>query len=469
MTRFCEFGASPYFNKHQDSLRLLQLFGNIYPQFTKKNCDRFALFQELFPGKSHEQSDLALLFTYVQRLLDQFLVQEELKPMTGFRQVLLMRNLRQRKLYAAFEKQAKKQQKDLAAWPFQNGNYYHLKCLTASESDAYYSQRAQHKADLSIQNKQNNLDYYYLSEKLKDACEMMIRSRILNVNYSNPLLEVLISQIQADNSAYEAVPPLMVYFHLYQLIKLVERPYYFSALEVVKRYEDRLPLDELQNIYNYLQNYCIEHINKGSRTFLQQSFELYKKQLEKKMLLDEAGFLSQWHYKNIVTIVLRLGEKDWVKTFIEAYRNQLPPKDMENAYVYNLAAYYYATKQLGKVQELLIQVEYKDIRYSLAAKSLLLRTYFDLREFEAFGSLVKSFRQYLRRNKSIPSQRRKAFLHLLQLTNEASLLRSRQPFQHKTKNVQQLLELKSTIGKTKLLINREWLVEKVEAMEEEWS
>ena len=437
----------------------------IYPQFTIKNCDRVLLFRQLFPGKKHRQSELALLFTYVYRLLEQFLVQESMKKNEGFGQILLLRSLRQRKQFKLFEKCRQKQIEWLEEQNVQTSDHFYLSYLEATESNAYYAQLAKHKADLSIQRKQNHLDQFYLSEKLKDAGEMLIRSRILKVDYSNPMLEDLLNHVEKHLSHYEAYAPLMVYYYLYQLIKMEERAYYFQAIKVIERYEGQLRIVELQNIYNYLQNYCIEQVNKGSRTFLQQTFELYKKQLEKKLLLDNAGFLSEWHYKNIVSIVMRLGEMDWVKSFIENYRFQLLPDVMENAYSFNLAAYYYATNQLEKVQQLLIQVEYKDIRYSLAAKSLLLRTYYDLQEYEALQSLVKSFREYLRRNKLIPDKRRRAFLSLLQLTKMASQIQSAIPFQRERKTKRQIAELKTDIEKSKFLINREWLMGKVVAME----
>ena len=70
-------------------------------------------------------------------------------------------------------------------------------------------------------------------------------------------------------------------------------------------------------MYNYFQNYCIQQINRGERQFLKETFNLFKDQLEKELLLDEYGFLDQWHYKNIVTTAIRLKEMEWTQNFIE--------------------------------------------------------------------------------------------------------------------------------------------------------
>ena len=95
---------------------------------------------------------------------------------------------------------------------------------------------------------------------------------------------------------------------------------------------------------------------------------------------------------------------DWTKEFIEKFKDYLHPEVVENAYTYNLASYYYSTNQLDKVLDLLVKVEYTDIQYSIGAKSLLLRTYYDLEENEALLSLTRSFKQYLKRNRLIPEK-----------------------------------------------------------------
>ncbi|MEZ5056131.1 MAG: hypothetical protein R2879_03750 [Saprospiraceae bacterium] len=70
--------------------------------------------------------------------------------------------------------------------------------------------------------------------------------------------------------------------------------------------------------------------------------------LEKEIIFSD-GYLNEWHFKNIVTIGSRLKETDWVKEFLENYKEKLHPSIAENAYSYNLAYLYYTMNDLDKV------------------------------------------------------------------------------------------------------------------------
>ena len=245
-----------------------------------------------------------------------------------------------------------------------------------------------------------------------------------------------------------------------------EHQFYFDALSVIQKNSHFFTKPELQTIYGYLQNYCIEQINKGQRQFLQESFMLYKDQLEKELLMDNNGFLSQWHYKNIVTAGIRLEEMDWTYHFIEKYKTRLNPEVVENAYTFNLASYYYSSQQFEKVLELLVRVEYTDVRYSLAAKSLLLRTYYDLEAYEALLSLTRSFAQYLSRNKLISERRKQAMSSLVRFTNRAFLIKSNLAFVSQDKSQKELLKLEKEMAASSPIINKDWLDQKVSDLKE---
>ena len=465
MTRFRDFTHSPYFNKHSDVQHLMDYLSELFPDFRNENCSREVLISQLFATRKNAAQHLSLVFTYAQRLVEQFMIQEQFKPMEGFKNILLLRNLRQRKLPKFYEKIESSQNKLLAQNALKDANYYNLKFLTAAESDANHSQLARLEKDESIQFKQDNFDHYYLAEKLKDACEMQNRGSILKVNYSDHLQKILIQVVRQNLEIYQEAPPIMIYFHLYEMITLETEEHYFQALKIIEEYEHFVSQSEKQNIYNFLQNHCIKGINKGHQKYYRLLLELYKKQLEKDLLLDEEGYLVEWNYKNIVTNGIRLKEMEWTRSFIESYRNKLHPSVMENAYTFNLAAFYYSTNELEKVQELLIKVEYTDFRYSLAAKSLLMRTYYDLNEEEALLSLIRSFRQYLYRNKLIEEKRRSAFINLLKFTQKFFQIKSRLAFQSKQKTIQAIRQQKDKISATELLINKVWLNQKLAELE----
>lgn len=464
MTRFNEFSLSPYFNKHEDTRLLIEYLSDIYPNFNPKNCDRNIICKKLFSKKGFQHKHLALVFTYAVRLLDDFLIQEEFQINEGFPKVLLLRNLRKRGQYKYYDRILDQQEKHIQQSSFQNSEYYNIRFLTAAEANAYHAQLAQHKTDLSIQSKQDNLDYFYLSQKLRDACEMLVRTSILSVEYSTSLLDAVIEDIQSHPENYEHIPAIYVYYKIYQVLLQSELEKYEDVLPYLQKYEHHFPKDELHDIYQYLQHYCIKQLNKGNTNFLRENFRLYQLQLDKDLLIENEA-LSEWHYKNIVTVGVRLNETDWVVNFIKEYKNKLSPEVRENAYRFNLASYYYAIQEYEKVLDLLLTVEYKDKRYVQGVKALLLRTYYDLGEEESLLSLIESFRIYIKRNKEISMPRKQGFYNLLKYTKRAAQIKNKLEYINRNKLLKQLENLKKAIAHADTIFNHTWLNTKIKELE----
>ncbi len=466
MTRFYEFVQSPYFNKHEEVKTLVCHFNNLYPRFLEKTCERKKLYKNVFPNRKHDQQHLALLFTYTWRLLNQFLMQEQFKKNEIQQNIFLLQSLRKKGSHRNYEKLLTEVENELVESKIQNSDFSFQQFLVKSEAERFHTQLEKHETDWSIQQKQNHLDHFYFSEKLKDACEMMMRSKILQVEYSYQMLEDIIAEIEKNIQKYEHIPSIIIYYQVFQMMTKGTPEFYQDLIPILKKYETFFPKEELESIYNHLQHFCMTKINTGDDNYLSELFQLYKMQLEAGLLIEN-NYLSEWHYKNIVTVALRLDELDWVKKFIDTYRDRLDPEVVENAYTFNLAAYFYQTEQLEKVLDLLVKVEYTDIRYRVHAKSLLLRTYYDLNEYEAFLSLTESFRQYLQRNNQISDSRRDGFSNLVKFAKRAFQLKNSIPISKAEKLQQELHKLLKDIESANTIFNQSWLNLKVNELQKE--
>ena len=194
-------------------------------------------------------------------------------------------------------------------------------------------------------------------------------------------------------------------------------------------------------MYNQYKNYCLIRINQGDQAFLDKLFELYQYQLERGLLLEE-GVLSEWNYKNIVAAGIRLRQFEWVRKFIEDYKDSLTPEFKDNAYRFNLASYHLAMEEHHEAMLLLREVEYSDLRYNLGAKTMLLQSYYELQEYEPLVSLTESFRQVLMRDKTMSENFRKGYYNLFRFTRKAAYLRSRLEYLTAEKALQELERLK---------------------------
>ncbi len=462
MRRFRELAASPYFNKHRDVLALVKLLEKHYPDFSPARCSREQLSRELFAERPKPQQHLAVIFTYTLRLFYEFIALEEGRKQPEERQLLQLKFLRRRGLFKTYEKQQARLQKKLQEKTVRDSRYHQLAFALETEKNRYHNLLNTYESAAQIVKKQQQLDMFFLSEKLRDACELHIRNKITQHNYELPLGNTALAIVQKKEAPYQQIPSIAIYHRILNVLRKPDEKDFEQLLKELQKAENAFEREELQNIYNYLQNHCIEQINSGKTEYLRKAFELYKTLLEKNLLLDERGFLPEWHYKNITTIGLRLQEEGWIDEFLTSYREMLPPESRDAAFAFNRAAWHYACGNYEQVLRLLAQLEYHDFRYYLGAKSLLLRTYYELEEYEALSALAEAFRQYLKRHKILADERVKAFRRLLRFTRRALLIKINKKYTSPEKNRAELQKLKQQILQTEPVINREWLLQKLE-------
>ncbi len=476
MTRFRDFAHSPYFNKHQGVQALATCLSEMYPDFSQRKCEREVIFQKLFPGKPHNQPELAVIFTYALRLFEQFQrVEQAIEEGFLEDEALTLRHSRLKNSFSPFQKiMAEKVSggrksvslgstsagfKTLPTLlPVTSGDLERRFKLLAEQDLAAVSQaRYEHHF---LEEKQAWLDAWYLSEKLRDACELRQRQRLLRTEFEEGLTQNLSEVIEAAPEKFAPYPTVTAYFHLYKLLSVNDLAQYEKTVEALHGSESSLPVGDVQNIFNHLQNFCISQINRGDRAYLRELFGIYQKQLERGLLMVE-GRLPEWHYKNIVTTGLRLGEQGWVRDFLEKYRSLLPPEVAENAWRYNLAAWHHHLGQFDQTLKLLVQVEFTDLRYSLDAKALLLRSYFELEEEEALGALCESFKQFIVRNKSLTDFQKKGYLNLLKYTRRTFRLKVGKGILSRSRWQADLEKLRSEVTEAEAIFNKAWLEEKL--------
>lgn len=464
MTRFREFVASPYFNKHKDVIALVQYLDKIYPNFNEKNCDRKKLRPIVFKEKSSTQLQLAIVFTYTKRLLEQFLITEKQQSLEVFKHVFLLQQLRQKEQHKLYDKQLQITQEWLKEQNYKDANFQYNNYKFAKETDLYYEQRREYKGDHSLERKQNFLDRFYLSEKLRDACEVLVRQSTLQVNYSSLLLDVLLEAIEQNWDYYQQIPSIAIYYDIYQMLRKDTTTAYKNALQRASESTPYFSFKEQQSVYQYLQNFCIKQIYKGDQKYVREVFDLTKIQL-KSNLLFENDYLPEWHYKNLVTAGLRLGEHTWVKQFIEEYKDTLHPNQKAHAYAFNLATFHYYQKEYDQVLNLLRYLDISDVRYNINAKSMLLCTYYELKEDEALITLSDAFKQYLKRQKTVSADYRKGIENLVKYTRKLTLLRAKLAYESKKKLQSNFDKLSNAILEEENISNKNWLVTKLKELE----
>jgi len=99
-------------------------------------------------------------------------------------------------------------------------------------------------------------------------------------------------------------------------------------------------------------------------------------------------------------------------------------------------------------------VVFEDVFYSIEAKSLLLRIYYEINETDPLLALCDAFKIYLRRNKLIADNKRELYLNYIKFIARLSKIPK-----GKKEALQELLQ---QLNNTKHIVNLKWLQQKIQ-------
>ena len=230
---------------------------------------------------------------------------------------------------------------------------------------------------------------------------------------------------------------------------------YFAELKyLLHKHNDSLSLQEGKDLHSIARNYCIKKLNKGEAKYGQELFELYQTGLSNKVLLND-DLLYPWTYKNIVAVGLKLKAFDWTETFIHHYKSFLPAKQREDTFAFNLARLFFEKNEYQQVIQLLSAMKVDELTVHLDTKVILLKTYYELEEWNVLFSLIDSFKIFLRRKKGLG-------YHKDNYTNIIKYVKQLNNLNHYDKEA--VKKLKEQIAETHLLTEKKWLLEKVNVL-----
>jgi len=443
-----KFVNSPYHNAREDVIKLLGYLMDNYRHSAA--LEKEVVFKTIFPSAvKYDDFKIRQAMTFLLRLTEQFLVFERIKGQPIDQQILLTEIYREKNLTKLFQKTIHKSEQLLTQHPHRNVAYYDAAFRIQLEQYAAAS-REKRVAPLNLQRMNDLLDIRFMAEKLRRTCLIIAHKNVSNFDYEIdflPEIEVIIQQKELLS-----VPVIAIYYYTYKSL-IDDDPDHFKQLKKnLFLHLNLFSAAELRDLFILTINYCIKKINNNEDEFLQESFDLYQAGLEYDVFLQD-GNLSRFTYKNMVTIGLKLGEFKTVETIIHKYKDQLAPKYRQGNFSYNLALLYYSRKEYQAAMQLLLQVEYDDLFLNLDSKNMLMKMYFELKEFDALDSLLGSMQNNLLRKKAI-GYHRKNYKNIIRLTKKLLKLN---PFNQDHKD-----KLRLEIQQSQPLTERKWLLEQLD-------
>ncbi len=401
--RLKKFVYSPYHNKHK---KVQQLFDYL---MTAESFRLPQAFQAIFPNQEYQPQKVRNTMTYLQRLIDKFLICETLEQDSDLYNASLLKIYRQRKLDKSFKSTWKKST-NLQLKNTQSIDYFYINYKLQEEHFIFYNDKNRLETK-NMQEVLDSFDLFYVANKLKYSVAALTHQNIFSSHYSLHMIVPILDFIQKQNLLSQ--PAIAAYCYSYlALIDIQNTDSFFHLKNILLTQSQVLQPEELRQIYLLAINFCIKHLNMGNEDFVGEIYELYKAGLTKGIFIEN-GEMSRFTYKNIVAIGLKSGNYTWVSIFIEDYAHYLPPQHQESYVNYNQAKLYYSLKNYQKAMQIFIQLDHTDRIVIIDSKVTLLKIYYELREHDALDSLLESFNSYIRRNKELSPYLKTSYLNLI--------------------------------------------------------
>ncbi|MEZ4883784.1 MAG: hypothetical protein R3E32_03520 [Chitinophagales bacterium] len=452
-----EYIASPFFNKNQAVIDLFLLLKKYHPDYEGIGLQREKVFRKLFGKSKYEEQKLRYLMSDLTKLMEGFLIHEHFTQNQHSCAHSLLEIYTQRKLEKYFQTTLQNYQNQLDNNAIKNIKHY----LNAYQIDEakfiFHSSLSNRPNGTDIKGILDNLDIFYIANKLKYSSELYNAQNILSLDFDTPLLLNEIRQkFEAEDHLHQE-PVIAIYHQI--LLTLLEREtiqHYDQLILLLEQYAEHFEHSELQDMYIFARNYCYRRYMGGDREYLRKSFELHEILLENNVLLFD-GQISQWDFKNIVSVGLVFGKNDFVEKFIFDYKKYLKPSVRENAFTYNLAYLRFYQKDYDSAIRLLHNVEFTDPYYHIDTKVLLMRCYYELEEVIPLFNLIDTIRAYIRRNKQISKGNKNNYLNFFKFVKKLVRI--------KMGSKKTIEDLKEEIDQTPNFDGSSWLYEKIKELE----
>jgi hypothetical protein len=438
-----KFAESPFFNQRPEASRLLDVL-LLSLKKGRATPGKEQVFQQVFDGRPFEDHRLRMAISFAYQLVRRYLTVQDFLEDEVQLAIRESEVLRRRKLYALSRHCLDSARNALDGQTVRNADFFDQEYRLLLEECRLEMTRPSAQPE-QLQALSEQLDKAFLSRKLWQNCVLLSHQNMAKSDFSPGLLDQVL-----DNMEEPAVPAIAIYYRYYRALTQSENSatHYQHFKAMLFEHGEIFSEEELRDLYLLAINFCIKQYNAGNQAFLREQLELYQRGLEHKYFLV-AGELSAYTYLNVVTLALVLQELDWAGQFIGAYRTLLAPERQESFFSFNKARLEYAQRRLGNALQLLQKAEYKEVLLGLAAKTLQLKIYYELGEFDLLDAHLQSLKTYLYRKK-VMGYHRENYINTIRFTLKLLEIK---PYDQAAKTA-----LRQVIEQTGAVAEKEWLL-----------
>ncbi len=446
--RFQAYLQSPFFNTDETIFKVFESIRSYLHSRNKEIPEAKKIWSIAIPNQKFNNLIFNKHCSYLYQYASEFIAFHSLKNNSNLLQLEYLKVLNQRQLNDLFPFHANRFLPILKKSKRQNENFLLENFFFQQQQHQHLEQLQSRKQSLNTNQVLQNLDEFYLHEKLKYWNAALHYKRqfdqAIHVNWKDFFSEWLSkNKLSNNNEAYRQL--------LLMQTSSQSEIYYNNLKKILFEQTQLLDQTTQKEIYSFLVVYCIEKINQGNAIFYKEIFMLYKYALQHQLLIKQKK-MSPWDFKNIVAVALQQTKIKWAEKFILEYKKFLPKEEADNAFNYNMARVYFNQRKFTESLKLLQMVAYTDLFYQLDVKIIQTKTLYELEETETLNDLIISFKKLINNKHRLSKHYQTVYRKYLMYLQKILLLKN------KTEATTLLEQLKNDIQ----VPDKIWLTEKIE-------
>ena len=263
----------------KDAYRLFEYLFKHLAATNPEKLSKETIFRVLFRNKNYNDLKLRYMSFELLRMCEDFVVFRSVSKNQNQYQLYLLEYYRQHGLSKFFEQIYSSLRESMKAQTIRDSNYFFASMSLNSEYNKYLKSKQNRAIEPNIQRLSDDLDIFYLLNKLKVYSEALNYKNILKVDYNIRFVDHLLKEI--SQIGIDQYPALKIYYYaLLTLIENEKEEYFYELKKNIQQYKKVFETEELQGTYTLARNYCIKKINLGNKKFVRELFELYQWELE---------------------------------------------------------------------------------------------------------------------------------------------------------------------------------------------
>jgi hypothetical protein len=464
LVSFEKFVASPYFNSVKNNIQFFKEIKKFYPDFDDDNVNSEYFYRKLFGNKPFNKQVIWNMTSGLEKLLKEFLEQTALRKNKLEKMELLSSELISRKLLSNFSNALQEMEMLLEA---NNIDYSYFENKINLES---YKQEYNFLADKPMgRSKMTACEYKILlflcgiAGGLNDI-SLDIKDFNMKFEVNLPLefvkridLKSIAGYARSKNFKYSFL--IDIYCHSLLLLLEPDEIEHFNKLKkLYMNHYHKFSLTGKRTIIRWLLIYCIERTDSEGMEYEKLIFQLNKFRLKEKLVYYHEGQLPKEIFYQILSVALSIDKIKWAENFFKIYAPELKPEIRDSVEAIGMSYIHFQKKEYEKVLNDINSAVYSDMWDKLLVKSVIARTYYEMRKFDSLLNHIDSSKHFLKNNTSVSELYEKFY------GNFYNILIKLISVQEKG-DLSTLPILKKGIQSTVKLDNKKWLIEKVAELE----